>query len=318
MNNTAVSEALQQAIRPPGIDAPQCLKDFGDHLVRVQGLAPRTRQSYCFWVSRFLARFNATAASDWSSLRGEDLTAFVQQEASRLHRNSRASPGTAIRAFLRYLTFLGVIRSGLEAAVPRMPRWKHAELPRYLPSAEVERVVGTVSDGTPKGLRNHAILLLLARTGLRAVEVSKLSLDDIDWVAATICIPSTKSHRERRIPLVQDVGAALFLYLKNGRPPCRSRTIFLRTLRPFDPFLGSAAICRIARRALTRAGILNTPAAAHLFRHSAATGMLRGGATFKEIADVLGHASLKTTGIYAKLDLAALSRVALPWPENAL
>jgi site-specific recombinase XerD len=219
---------------------------------------------------------------------------------------------------VRYLTFVGIIRSGLEAAVPRMPRWKHAELPRYLPAADVERVVGGVLDGTPKGLRNHAIPLLLARTGLRADEVSKLSLDDIDWVAGTICIKSTKSHRERRLPLAHDVGAALCSYLKDGRPPCRSRIIFLRVLRPFDPLLNSAAICKIARRAMTRVGILNTPAAAHLFRHSAATGMLRGGATFKEIADVLGHASLSTTGIYAKLDLAALSRVALPWPESAL
>lgn len=178
-------------------------------------------------------------------------------------------------------------------------------------------MIGGVLDGTAKGRRNHAILMLLARTGLRADEVSKLSLDDIDWVAGTICIQSTKSHRERRLPLAQDVGAALCSYLKNGRPPCRSRTIFLRVLRPFDPFLNSAAICKIARRAMTRVGLINTPAAAHLFRHSAATGMLRGGATFKDIADVLGHASLKTTGIYAKLDLVALSRVALPWPESA-
>jgi len=267
MKNTAVSKALQQGVQPPGIDASQCLKDFDDYLTRVQGLAPRTRQGYCFWVSRFLARFCTTAAPDWSSLRAEHLTTFVEQEASRLHRYSRALPRTAIRALLRYLTFLGVIRSGLEAAVPRMPRWKHAELPRYLPSADVERVVGGVLDGTPKGRRNHAILMLLARTGLRADEVSKLSLDDIDWVAGTICIQSTKSHRERRLPLAQDVGAAVCSYLKNGRPPCRSRTIFLRVLRPFDPFLNSAAICRIARRAMTRVGILNTPAAAHLFRH---------------------------------------------------
>ena len=318
MNNTAASEALQQWVKRPGIDASQCLKDFDDHLMRVQGLAPRTRQSYSFWVSRFLAGFCALDPPDWSSLRANHLTAFVQQEAARLHRYSRAIPGTAIRAFLRYLTFLEVIRSGLEAAVPRMPRWKHAELPRYLASADVERVVGGALDGTTRGLRNHAILLLLARAGLRADEVAKLSLDDIDWVAGTICIRSTKSRRERRLPLAQDVGAALCSYLKNGRPPCRHRTIFLRVRPPFDPFLNSAAVCRISRRALTRAGILNTPAAAHLFRHSAATGMLRGGATFKEIADVLGHASLKTTGIYAKLDLAALSRVALPWPENAL
>jgi site-specific recombinase XerD len=117
--------------------------------------------------------------------------------------------------------------------------------------------------------------------------------------------------------LAHDVGAALSGYLKHGRPACSFRTIFLRVVPPFDPFTGSAAVCRIVRRALTRTGILNTPAAAHLFRHAAATRMLTGGATFKEIADVLGHASITTTAIYAKLDIAALSRVAMPWPEGA-
>lgn len=191
-------------------------------------------------------------------------------------------------------------------------------LPRHLPAADVERVVAVALDGSGrKGLRNHAILLLLARTGLRAHEVTQLSLDDINWTEGTICIRSQKTRTERKLPLAHDVGEALSDYLKHGRPACLFRTIFLRAIPPFDPFTGSAAVCRIARRALTRAGILNTPAAAHLFRHSAANGMLRGGATFKDIADVLGHASITSTAIYAKLDIAALSRVAIQWPENA-
>ncbi len=316
MNRTAFSEGLQVEAQSPPKGAARWLKDFEDHLSRVQGLALNTRRSYCFFVRRFLAGYCGTAVPDWSALRGADLAMFVHRESTRLKRYARGGPATAIRALLRYLVFVGAIRVGLEAAIPRMPRWTHAAVPRYLPAAEVERVVAGVLDDTPKGRRNHAILLLLARTGLRAIEVAQLTLDDINWREGNVWIRSGKSHRERRLPLAEDAGAALCAYLEHGRPPCPSRTIFLRVLPPFDPFHGSAAVCRIARRALTRAGV-SSPAAAHLFRHSSATRMIRSGASFKEIADVLGHASLKTTAIYAKLDLAALSRVSLPWPENA-
>jgi site-specific recombinase XerD len=214
--------------------------------------------------------------------------------------------------------FKGVIQDGLQGAIPQRPRWTHVGLPRHLPATDVERVVaGALGGSGKKGLRSYAILLLLARTGLRAHEVAHLSLDDIDWTEGTICIRSKKSRTERKLPLAHDVGAALSDYLQYARPACSFRTIFLRVIPPFNPLTGSAAICCIARRALTRAGTLNTPAAAHLFRHSAATRMLTGGATFKEIADVLGHASIRTTAIYAKVDIAALSRVSMQWPENA-
>jgi integrase/recombinase XerD len=317
VNKTALSEGLQPNVNPVCIGAAQWSRDFDDYLSRVQGLAPRSRIKYCFFVDRFLAEFCGTAAPDWSSLRGEDLAAFVQREALRLKRNARATPGTAIRALLRYLTFVGAVRVGLEAAVPRMRRWKHAALPRYLSGTEIDRAVASVLDDTLQGRRNYAILLLLARTGLRAGEVIQLTLDDIDWGKGTLCIRSGKSRCERRLPLAQDVGAALCAYLEHGRPPSASRVVFLRVCAPFGALRNSAAVSKIARHALIRAGVVNTPAAAHIFRHSAAAGMLRGGASFKEIADVLGHASLETTAIYAKLDLAALSRVSLPWPGSA-
>ena len=283
----------------------------------MKGVAPGTRKSYCFWVRRFLAGFCGSVAPDWSALRGTDLSVFVKNEASRLKRNGRGAPGTAMRAFVRYLIFLGVAQDGLQGAIPQRPRWRHVGLPRHLPPADVDRVVAGALDGTTRGRRNYAILLLLARTGLRAHEVAQLSLDDVDWQEGIINIRSKKSRSERRLPLAHDVGAALVGYLEHCRPPCSSRTIFLRVIPPFDPFLGSAGICRLVRRALTRAGLLNTPSAAHLFRHTAATQMLRGGASFKEIADVLGHTAISTTAIYAKLDIAGLSRVAMPWPGIA-
>ena len=251
-------------------------------------------------------------------MRGEDYAAFVHREASRLKRNANESPGTAIRALLRYLTFTGAIPAGMEAAVPRMRRWKHAALPRYLSPVEIERVVASVLDNTSNGQRDHAILLLLARTGLRAAEVTQLTLDDVDWTEGILHIRSAKSRRERSLPLAKDVGAALCNYLERGRPRCGCRVIFLRAVPPFDPFRNAAGVCKVARRALKRARIVQRPIGTHLFRHSAATGMLRGGASFKEIADVLGHKSLETTTIYAKLDLPALARVSLPWPGSDL
>jgi integrase/recombinase XerD len=314
---TTVSRATPKQQPLLGVAAMKCLDKFDDYLFRVKGVAPSTRKTYCFWVRRFLAGFCGLAPPAWSALRGSDLAVFVGNEASRLKRNGRAVPGIAMRAFVRYLVFLGLAREGLHGAIPQRPRWRHVGLPRFLPQADVDRVVAGALDGTTTGRRNYAILLLLARTGLRAHEVAQLSLDDIDWRESVINVRSKKSRNERRLPLVHDVGAALVDYLKHGRPPCSSRTIFLRVIPPFEPFLGSSGVCRLTRRALTRAGIHNTPAAAHLFRHTAATQMIRGGASFKEIADVLGHAAISTTAIYAKLDTAGLSRVAMPWPGAA-
>jgi site-specific recombinase XerD len=315
---TAFSKATPQQQSLLGVAAMKCLDKFDDYLLRVKGVAPSTRKIYCLWVRRFLAGFCGLAATapDWSALRGSDLAIFVGNEASRLQRNGRRIPGIAMRAFVRYLVFLGLAQEGLCGAIPQRPRWRHVELPRFLPQADVDRVVAAALDDTAAGRRNYAILLLLSRTGLRAHEVAQLSLDDIDWRNGVINVRSNKSRNERRLPLVHDVGAAIVDYLERGRPPCHFRTIFLRVIPPFEPFLGSSGICRLTRRALSRAD-LHTPAAAHLFRHTAATRMIRGGASFKEIADVLGHAAISTTAIYAKLDTAGLSRVAMPWPGAA-
>ena len=317
MTKTARSDPPRDHRHLLGVDATKFLNEFDNYLIRINGLAPSTRTSYCFWTSRFLADFCGTAPPNWSSLRGSHLAVFIQNEAAHLKRNGRAVPGVALHALLRYLRFLGAIEDGLEGAIPQRPRWQHVGLPRHLPSADVDRVVAGVSDGSATGVRNYAILLLLARTGLRAHEVAQLTLDDIDWKEGTICIRSRKTRSERNLPLAYGVGEALADYLRWGRPACSFRTIFLRVIPPFRPFTGSSAVCVIVRRALKRVGILNAPAAAHMFRHSAATGMLRSGATFKDIADVLGHASLRTTAIYAKADIAALSQVAMQWPESA-
>jgi integrase len=267
MNCTVVSRHLPlNRERLNGESSARFLRDFDEYLLRVRGLTPGPRERYCFYVRRFLSSVCGASAQDWSSLRGEDFAAFVRREASRLKRNANEAPGTAIRTLLRYLTFTGAIPAGMEAAVPGMRRWKHAALPRYLSLAEIERVVANVPHDTSTGQRDHAILLLLARTGMRAAEVTQLTLDDIDWTEGTLLIRSAKSRCQRSLPLSKDVGAALCIYLELGRPRCGCRVIFLRAVPPFDPFRNAAGVCKIARRALKRAGIVQRPIGTHLFR----------------------------------------------------
>jgi integrase len=159
-------------------------------------------------------------------------------------------------------------------------------------------------------------MLLLARTGMLAAEVARLSLDDVDWACGIIHIREAKTRRDRDLPLSRDVGRALLAYLKRERPSSSHRTIFLRAIPPSRPFSDPSAISKIVRRALIRADIAPARGAAHQMRHAVATTMLPRGSSFKNIADVLGHQSLQSTAIYAKLDLPSLSRIAMPWPGD--
>jgi site-specific recombinase XerD len=224
-------------------------------------------------------------------------------------------PSVAVRSFLRFLVGCGELSPGLEAAAPTPRQWTHAPLPQRLTTEEVDRVLVAATGETPKALRNHALLLLLARLGLRAQEVAALCLDDLDWHAGRILIRPGKTHQARVLPLVPDVGQAVAAYLYRGRRPATtSRHVFLACRAPFHPLIDATAISRIATRALRRAGVTgHLRLGAHTFRHTAASQMVNRGASFKEVADVLGHRSLQTTEIYAKLDLDALVAVALPW-----
>jgi integrase/recombinase XerD len=221
--------------------------------------------------------------------------------------------GVAVRSLLRFLVFRGEIRPGLEAAAPSPPQWRHASLPSRLTPEEVERVLAVYHDGTASSLRNRAMLLLLARLGLRAQDVITLCLDDIDWANGRLDLRPGKTHRARSLPLPQDVGQAVVAYVQGGRPRSNSRQVFLRCRPPFQP-LTNSAVWWMVRQAFQQAGLVTRPGiASHIFRHTAASQMLNQGASFKEVADVLGHQSLQTTGIYAKLELEALVAVALPW-----
>jgi site-specific recombinase XerD len=178
-------------------------------------------------------------------------------------------------------------------------------------------ILVTAKDGTPIGKRNYAILLLLARLGLRAKEVMRLRLNDIDWRHNTILIRPGKTHCERLLPLDEEIGKALLEYLRNGRPSTDQREIFLTHSAPYQPLRAVSAITNVVKRTVARTSLPLRSAGAHMFRHSVATELVCRGASFKQVADLLGHQSLRTTAIYAKLDLNSLQQVAMPWPGGA-
>ncbi len=220
---------------------------------------------------------------------------------------------SALRGFFRFLLFRGDIASDLAASVPTVADWRLSELPKSLDPEEVERMLRNCDQGTAIGQRDYAVLLLLARLGLRAGEVVAMTLDDIDWEAGVITIRG-KGARYDQLPTPQDVGEALVTYLRHGRPSCDTRRMFVRAKAPRRRFSGSSAIGDIVRRALARAGLDPIRKGAHLLRHSLATKMLQRGARLTEIGEILRHSTPNTTEIYAKVDLAALSALAQPWP----
>jgi site-specific recombinase XerD len=218
-----------------------------------------------------------------------------------------------MRSFLRYLHYKGLINGDLSLAVPKVARWTFSTVPKHLSPDQVREVLRHCDQSTALGRRDYAILLLLARLGLRAGEVARLNLEDIDWENARITVCG-KGGKWAQLPLPADVARVMARYLRRDRPRCACRRVFIRDYAPIGGFNSGGAVASIVKRALTRAGVASARKGAHLLRHSLATDMLRKGASLDEIGEVLRHKSPDTTAIYAKVDLSALKTLALPWP----
>ena len=289
-------------------------EEFRLYLQQERRLAPATVFHYLVFAKRFLAQCFADGEVRLDCLRADDVVGFVQQEAARLHHPKRAKlMVTALRSLLQYARYRGLISIDLRECVPTVASWSMASIPRTLSSDEVQRLLAHCDRHTAVGRRNWAILLLLARLGLRAGEVVSLALEDLDWEPGELHIRGSDADSDR-LPIPHDVGAALTDYLQHARPECSCRQVFIRTRAPHRGFASSVAICSIVRRALDRAGLNPALKGAHLLRHSLATQMLRQGASLAEIGEVLRHSNLQTTTIYAKVDLDSLRPLALPWP----
>ena len=287
---------------------------FDTYLDTERGCVEGTRKGYQREARAFLRRVFPGRRIDWSKLTAEQVAKFIGQRASKLSFVSRQNPAVAIRSFLRFLTGEGLIRAGLEGAIPPIGRSKHATLPRHVTPEQLESVLALCPTEGPVGMRDRAMLLLCARLGLRPSEALKLALQDLDWSRGCVLIRAGKTSRERVLPLPEDAGAALAHYLQKARPVSSERAVFLSHVPPHKPLRSSGIMASLVTGLLQKAGIGAPCSGAYVLRHTVATTMVRNGASFKEVADILGHSSLTTTGIYAKLDLFTLAQVALPWP----
>jgi site-specific recombinase XerD len=289
------------------------VKEFRCYLLQERGLSPATLLNYVPVVEQFLAERFHNKAPNFAMLRATHVTGFVMRQARQLSPVRAGLMVTALRSFLRYLRYRGAITTDLAGCVPTVPNWSLSTIPRFLPAATVERVLECCDRKTSVGRRNHAILLLLARLGVRAGEVVGLRLDDIDWGTSQITIRG-KGGKSAQLPLAADVGAALAAYLRHDRPRSATRSVFLRHRAPLVGLGNSSTISSLVRRALKHAGVESAHTGAHVLRHSLATSLLRQGGSLDEIGELLRHQSPNTTAIYAKVDVTSLHTLALPWP----
>jgi len=298
-------------------EANPWLKSYDDYLRDVVGTTATTRIRYARVIRRFVCAC-CDDDSGWAGLSVQTVTDFVCDEAATKQGRGRGIPLTAVRSFLRFLAWRGAVPSGLDYAIPRARLARHASLPRRISVDQVEQLL-EAAKGSKAPIRDRAILLLLVRLGLRCSEIVALSIDDLDWRAGLLRVGDNKSRRERKLPLPQDVGAALADYIMNSRPREVGRDLFIGVNTPPAPFRVPTAITCMVKRCLRRAGLpLGRLSGAHMLRHTAASGLVNNGASFREVADLLGHQSLKTTMIYAKLDLPTLAGVSMPWIGGGL
>lgn len=304
--------------QPPVADNAQSrvTNEFRRYLLQERGLSPSTLHNYVPVIEQFLSERFHNRAPSFAMLRAPDVTGFAMRHAHQLSPGRAKLMVTALRSFFRYLRHRGGMSTDLTGCVPTVPNWSLSTLPKFLPAADVERILEGCDRKTSVGRRNHAILLLLARLGVRAGEVVGLNLDDIDWSTSQITVRG-KGGRSAQLPLAADVGAALAAYLRHDRPRSATRRVFLRHRAPFVGVANSSTISSLVRRALKHAGVESAHTGAHVLRHSLATSLLRQGGSLDEIGDLLRHQSPNTTAIYAKVDVTALRTLALPWPGGA-
>jgi site-specific recombinase XerD len=287
--------------------------DFERYLSQERGLSMATRVNYRPFIRQFLSERFGHQPIHFARLQAPDIIQFVRNHARQMSPKRAGLMVSALRSFLRYLRHRGDITTNLAACVPTVANWQFSSLPKFLQPHQVQQVLNQCDRRTSKGRRDYAILLLLARLGLRACEIVALTLDDTHWERGEITIRG-KGSRLTRMPLPPDVGKAIAAYLQKDRPACLTRRLFIRLQAPRRGFANSEAISTIVARVLKKAGIDSPYTGAHLFRHTLATQMLRQGASLADIAQLLRHQSFNTTTLYAKVDLTALQTLAQRWP----
>ncbi len=291
------------------------LHQFDNFLQKVCGLTESTRLSRQRQVRRFLVEIFGTGLIDADKITSKTLIKFVTDSAVHLKPSSVGVLLTALRSYLRFLQFNGESDIALIGSVPRPPNWSLAPLPPSLKEADMAKFWTVFNTSTPIGKRDYAIARCLADLGLRCHEVASMEIADIDWHSGILNLNHNKTRREEQLPLFDITGQAIVDYLRNGRPTTSSRSIFVVHRAPVGRGVMNTTVRGAIRRAFSRAALPWT--GTHILRHTAAAQMVAGGATLKEVADVLRHRSIDTTQIYTKVNLPELKRVAMPWPGRS-
>ena len=302
----------------PADPAGEAIRCFAAHLREVRGLADRTIELYCELAVQFLRSRFGRDPVDMRALLPTDVIEHVQRQAKRMPARRLKLVITALRSLLGYGQMCGEVLPQIVAAVPSVASWATTPaLPRAISAEHARLAIESCKLHTPVGRRDRAVLLLLARLGLRSGEVAALLLDDVDWAAGCLRVRG-KGGRDGLVPLPPDVGEAIAAYLQDGRPASEDRHVFLRSRAPIRAFRNSAvAVASIVKHALERAGIDAPHEGAHQFRHALAVGLLRQGASLPEIGELLRHRSSQVTTVYARVDLIALRALAPAWPGDA-
>jgi site-specific recombinase XerD len=308
LRDAGVVAAEQPSVTPLGA----LLGRYRSWMIRERGLAATTVLRYENTARRLLQeQASADGVCEPAALTGADINAFLLRECGRVSAGSAKGRVAELRSILRFLYLEGITAVPLGTAVPPVGGWRFATLPPpTMTAADVQRLLDCCDRSSALGIRNFAIMTLIARLGLRSIEVARLQLDDVDWRAGELVVRG-KGRRHDRLPLPAQVGEALVAYLSCGRNPDGARHLFLTCRAPRGP-IRADLVGDVVERACARAGL--APVGPHRLRHALAGELLRRGAGLVAISQVLRHQDLATTALYAKVDLDTLRHVAQPWP----
>ena len=313
----SIGVAIPQPVSAAQIAKDKLLDDLEGFLLGQRGLSPSSVYHVKRYAVRFLDHRFGETVPDPSSIRHQDIVAFLEHIQKGKSLSMARTPASHLRCFFQYLFARGLTVTNLSSTVPKVHRIQNNRLPRYLPPTDIEAILEWVRRESSYGVRDYAMFLLMARLGLRVPEVMAIEIDDIDWRAGELLVRG-KGKRRDRLPLPEDVGAAISAYLRDARPSTVTRVLFVRSYAPYLGFKDSRIVSKILARACAALKI-EMPArylGSHVLRHSLATRMVRSGVALHEVGDVLRHKSRATTMIYAKLDIANLRSVAQPWPAG--
>jgi integrase/recombinase XerD len=320
-----VRAALNRLLEMVGADADaphrkspteSLLRRYAEHLDQVQGLAPATVYYRLRYARTMLLRLRVRHLGQLERWTVEQIRRFVVSQGRRCRPSSGQVIASSIRSFLRFLLLHRLIHRDLAAAVPAFANWRLASLPATVSGEELDRLVCAIRPTSPVGLRDRVIMLCLVELGLRASDVAGLELDGLDLTALVLRLKRQKQREFNIVPISRRLATAVSMYVRRGRPTCSTSSLFVSHRAPRGKAMTPIGVRGVVVRCAAGAGLAHRIRGTHVIRHSVASRWIQAGATLKQIADLLGHRSIDTTSIYAKVDLRALAQVALPWPSD--